>query len=215
MRMRQKKHGAERLAACGRLLLERPAAPFASSRDLIGEDLPLWLEIGGGKGDFACGMAEKHPDVCFVALEKISNVMVNAVEKAAARAENRPDRLRFAVADASTLSDWFAPGSLDAIFLNFSDPWPKKGYAKRRLTHRVFLERYFTLLKPGGRLTFKTDNVGLFDFTLEELAALGKTPEEMTRDLHHSPLCEGNVETEYERNFSAKGFPIHYLTLTV
>ena len=215
MRMRQKKHGAERLAACGRLLLDRPAAPFASSLDVIGEDLPLWLEIGCGKGDFACGMAEKHPDVCFVALEKISNVMVNAVEKATARAELRPDRLRFAIADASTLADWFAPGSLDAIFLNFSDPWPKKGYAKRRLTHRVFLERYFTLLKPGGRLTFKTDNVGLFDFTLEELAALGKTPEEMTRDLHNSVLGEGNVETEYERNFSAKGLPIHYLTLTV
>ncbi len=109
MRMRIKKHGAERLAACGNLLLERPAVPFASSRDVIGEDLPLWLEIGCGKGDFACGMAEKHPDVCFVALERISNVMVNAVEKAAARADNRPDRLRFAVADAATLTEWFAP----------------------------------------------------------------------------------------------------------
>ena len=215
MRMRIKKHGAERLAACRNLLLERPAAPFKSSCDVIGEDLPLWLEIGCGKGDFACGMAEKHPDVCFVALERISNVMVNAVEKAAARAENRPDRLRFAVADAATLDEWFAPRSLDAIFLNFSDPWPKKGHTKRRLTHRAFLERYFTLLKPGGRLCFKTDNVGLFDFTLEELAALGKTPDAVTRDLHNSPYNEGNVETEYEKNFSQKGFPIHYLSVTL
>ena len=139
MRMRIKKHGAERLAACKNLLLDRPAAPFASSCDVIGEDLPLWLEIGCGKGDFACGMAEKHPDVCFVALERISNVMVNAVEKAAARAAARPDRLRFAVADAATLDEWFAPKSLDAIYLNFSDPWPKKGHVKRRLTHRAFL----------------------------------------------------------------------------
>lgn len=215
MRMRIKKHGAERLAACGNLLLERPAVPFASSRDVIGEDLPLWLEIGCGKGDFACGMAENHPDVCFVALERISNVMVNAVEKAAARAGNRPDRLRFAVADAATLTEWFAPRSLDALFLNFSDPWPKKGHTKRRLTYRAFLTTYFTLLKPGGKLAFKTDNVGLFDFTLEELAALGKTPDAVTRDLHNSPYNEGNVETEYEKNFSQKEFPIHYLTVTV
>ncbi len=215
MRMRIKKHGAERLAACGNLLLDRPATPIASSCDVIGEDLPLWLEIGCGKGDFACGMAEMHPDVCFVALERISNVMVNAVEKATARAEFRPDRLRFAVADAATLPEWFAPQSLDAIFLNFSDPWPKKGHTKRRLTHRAFLSTYFSLLKSGGRLAFKTDNVGLFDFTLEELAALGKTPDALTRDLHNSPYNEGNVETEYEKNFSQKGYPIHYLTVTV
>ena len=215
MRMRIKKHGAERLAACGNLLLDRPATPIASSRDVIGEDLPLWLEIGCGKGDFACGMAEMHPDVCFVALERISNVMVNAVEKATARAEFRPDRLRFAVADAATLPEWFAPQSLDVIFLNFSDPWPKKGNTKRRLTHRAFLSTYFSLLKPGGSLAFKTDNVGLFDFTLEELAALGKTPDALTRDLHNSPYNEGNVETEYEKNFSQKGYPIHYLTVTV
>ena len=214
MRMRNKKHGAERLAACGNLLLDKPDAPFCGARDILGEDLPLWLEIGCGKGDFACRMAELHPDVCFVALERVANVMVIAVEKAAARADARPDRLRFAIADAGTLADWFAPHSLDALFLNFSDPWPKKGYAKRRLTHRLFLERYFALLKPGGRLTFKTDNVGLFDFTLEELSTLGYAPDEMTRDLHNSPLGEGNVETEYERNFSAKGFPIHYLTVT-
>ena len=214
MRMRIKKHGTERLQACENLLLDRPAAPISSSRDVIGEDLPLWLEIGCGKGDFACGMAEAHPDVCFVALERISNVMVNAVEKAAARAGNRPDRLRFAIADAATLSDWFAPHSLDRIFLNFSDPWPKKGHTKRRLTYRAFLETYFTLLKPGGILAFKTDNVGLFDFTLEELSALGKTPDAVTRDLHNSPYNAGNVETEYEKNFSQKGFPIHYLTVT-
>lgn len=215
MRMRIKKHGAERLQACDNLLLDRPAAPISSSREVIGEDLPLWLEIGCGKGDFACGMAERNPDVCFVALERISNVMVNAVEKAAARAENRPDRLRFAITDAASLSEWFAPHSLDRIFLNFSDPWPKKGHTKRRLTYRAFLETYFSLLKPGGKLAFKTDNAGLFDFTLEELAALGKTPDAVTRDLHNSPYNAGNVETEYEKNFSQKGFPIHYLTVTV
>ncbi len=208
MRMRIKKHGAERLAACGNLLLDRPAVPFASSRDVIGEDLPLWLEIGCGKGDFACGMAEKYPDVCFVALERISNVMVNAVEKAAARAENRPDRLRFAIADAASLSEWFAPHSLDRIFLNFSDPWPKKGYFKRRLTSPAYLERYGTLLEPGGELFFKTDNEPLFDWSLEQFGAAGLETLYVTRDLHSSDLCAGNIETEHERRFAADGKPI-------
>lgn len=215
MRMRNKKHGAERLAACGHLLIEKPLEPIRSAEDIIGERVPLWLEIGCGKGDFACGMAEQNPDVCFLAMERVSNVMVVAVEKAAARADARTDRLRFAIADASVLDEWFAPASLDALYLNFSDPWPKKGHAKRRLTHRRFLEVYFRCLKPGGRLVFKTDNVGLFDFTLEELAAMGKTPDYVTRDLQSSPQNEGNVMTEYERNFSAKGFPIHSLALTL
>ncbi len=216
MRMRNKKHRDERLAACGHLLLETPSAPIVSSADVFcGDAAPLWLEIGCGKGDFAVGMAEKHPEARLVAFERVSNVMVVAVEKANAAADSRPDNLRFAVADAANLAVWFADGSLDAIYLNFSDPWPKKGYAKRRLTHRGFLQTYFRLLKKGGRLCFKTDNVGLFDFTLEELEALGKTPEFVTRDLHNSEANEGNVMTEYERNFSEKGFPIHALTLTL
>ena len=216
MRMRNKKHRDERLAACGHLLLTKPTAPFTSSADILGrEGMPLWLEIGCGKGDFAVGTASLNPEVCLVAFERVSNVMVVAVEKAEAAADTRPDNLRFAIADAATLTEWFAEGSLDCLCLNFSDPWPKKGYAKRRLTHRGFLEVYFKLLKPGGQLRFKTDNVGLFDFTLEELAAMGKTPEFVTRDLHNSPQNEGNVMTEYERNFSEKGFPIHALTLTL
>ncbi len=216
MRMRNKKHRDERLAACGHLLITKPETPVRSSEDLFsGEARPLWLEIGCGKGDFAVGTASANPGVCLVAFERVSNVMVVAVEKAEAAKESRPDNLRFAVADAAGLSEWFAEGSLDCICLNFSDPWPKKGYAKRRLTHRGFLEVYFKLLKPGGQLRFKTDNVGLFDFTLEELAAMGREPEIVTRDLHASPYNEGNVMTEYERNFSEKGFPIHMLTLSV
>ena len=216
MRMRNKKHRDERLAACGHLLLEAPSAPISASTDVFdGDARPLWLEIGCGKGDFAVGTAAKNPDIAMIAFERVSNVMVVAVEKAEAAADTRADNLRFAVADAARLSEWFADGSLDCICLNFSDPWPKKGYAKRRLTHRGFLEVYFRLLKKGGQIRFKTDNVGLFDFTLEELEAMGKTPDFVTRDLHNSPYNEGNVMTEYERNFSEKGFPIHALTLTL
>ncbi len=215
MRMRNKKHRDERLAACGDLLLTVPDTPITSSEPIFGLRAPLYLEIGCGKGDFACGTAEAHPDITMIAMERVSNVMVVAVEKARAREAARRDNLRFAIADASDLESWFAPASLDVICLNFSDPWPKKGYAKRRLTHRGFLSVYFRLLKPGGQLRFKTDNVGLFDFTLEELAAMGRTPEIVTRDLHGSPYNEGNIMTEYERNFSSQGYPIHALTLTV
>ena len=209
MRMRKKKHGAERLAANARYLIERPEVPLAEPATLFGRECPTYLEIGCGKGGFACGMAEKYPERNFLALEKISDVMVIAVEGAEARREARAaDNLRFFIADAHDLPLWFAPASLDGIYLNFSDPWPKKKHAKRRLTYREMLTMYFALLKPGAKLRFKTDNRPLFDFTLEELAAVGVTPGYVTYDLHASPENAENVETEYERNFSAKGFSI-------
>ena len=107
----------------------------------------------------------------------------------------------------------FAPGSVDAIFLNFSDPWSKKGYAKRRLTHRRYLAVYLNLLRDGGVLCFKTDNVGLFDFSLEEIEAIGLTPSIVTRDLHSSEWNEGNIMTEYEKNFSEQGMKINMLEI--
>ncbi len=214
MRMRKKKHGEERIAACKEILLEKPEAPISAPPAHLGADAPLCLEIGCGKGGFACGMAEKHPTSAFFAIEKIPNVMICALEKAMARKEERPaDNLRFMIANARELDAWFAPHSVDRIYLNFSDPWPKARHAERRLTHRAFLQMYFTLLKPTGILQFKTDNVGLFDFTLEEIEALGITPDVVTRDLHHSPYAEDNVMTEYEQNFSSQGYPIHMLRL--
>ena len=107
----------------------------------------------------------------------------------------------------------FPKGSIDGIFLNFSDPWSKKGYAKRRLTHRRYLAMYMNLLRDGGTIRFKTDNVGLFDFSLEEIEAMGLTPSIVTRDLHSSEWNEGNIMTEYERNFSEQGMTINMLEL--
>lgn len=216
MRMRKKKHGAERLAAMSHYLLERPDVPMEAPASLFDGGDGVCLEIGCGKGGFACGMAAAHPTVNFIALERVHDVMVIATEQAESRKEERTrDNLRFAVADANDLPLWFAPHTLDAVYLNFSDPWPKARHAKRRLTHRRLLELYFTLIKDGGALFFKTDNRPLFDFTLEELAALGITPDYVTYDLHASPYNEGNIRTEYEENFSAKGFSINALRLTV
>ncbi len=214
MRMRRKKHGEERLAAAGAILVAKPDTPISSSARDFHKESPLHLEIGCGKGGFACGMAQAHPDVCFYAMERIPNVMINAVERAMATAEQRSaDNLRFMIGDAEQLAEWFAENSIDVLYLNFSDPWPKERHAKRRLTYRAYLERYFRILKPNGIIRFKTDNVGLFDFTLAELEALGLKAEVVTRDLHHSPYNEGNVMTEYEQNFSSRGYPIHMLIL--
>ena len=213
MRARKKKHGAERIAACAHLLISDPTvlkndpqAPFSTVR-------PLYLEIGCGKGSFACGTAAANPDINLIAMERVSDVACLALEKAEAAKDTRPDNLRFLIGNAENLTEWLPPHSIDCLYLNFSDPWPKAGHAKRRLTHRLFLERYQTVLKKGGILRFKTDNVGLFDFSLEEFEAMGLEMTDLTRDLHNSPLNEGNVMTEYERAWSEKGFPIHAVTV--
>jgi tRNA (guanine-N7-)-methyltransferase len=132
-----------------------------------------------------------------------------ALEKAMAAKDSRPDNLRFIIGDARNLTEYFVPHSFDRIYLNFSDPWPKTGYAKRRLTHRGFLELYRSLLIEGGLLILKTDNEGLFDFSLEEFAAMGLTIEWQTRNLHASEAAADNVMTEYERHFSELGQVIY------
>ena len=213
MRARKKKHGAERIAACAHLLIEDPTALAADPQCRFTEKRPLHLEIGCGKGNFACGMAAAHPDVNFIAMERVPDVACLALEKAEAAKDTRPDNLRFLIGNAENLVEWFPAHSIDCLYLNFSDPWPKSGHAKRRLTHRLFLEKYQTVLKKGGILRFKTDNVGLFDFSLEEFEAMGLEMTDLTRDLHNSPLNEGNVMTEYEKAWSEKGYPIHAVTV--
>ena len=210
MRMRKKKHGEERILACAELLIQDPTVlkdePQAACAD---KSRKLCLEIGCGKGNFAVGMAAKNQDCSFIAMERVRDVCCLALEKAMACKESRPDNLRFIIGDADNLEEWFPEHSIDVLYLNFSDPWPKAGHAKRRLTHRNYLARYKRILKEGGLLIFKTDNVGLFDFSLEEFAEFGLNVEWMTRDLHNSERAEGNVMTEYEKNFSEKGFTIN------
>ena len=210
MRMRKKKHGAERIAACSELLIEDVTALKDGLMGVFSTPNPIHLEIGCGKGNFASGMAAKHADVNFIAMERVADVCCIALEKAKARADERPsDNLRFIIGDAKTLSDNFPAHSLDCIYLNFSDPWPKSGHAKRRLTHSSFLSIYKELLTENGILRIKTDNVGLFDFTLEELCANAWEIIWQTRDLHSQPENADNVMTEYEKNFSDKGMPIN------
>ena len=209
MRMRKKKHGEERLQQCSEYLYVHEGAPLtAPAKEVFGEERPVYLEIGAGKGGFAVGMTKQHPDVAYFAMERVTDCVVLAAERAKSAGS---DRLRFIIDTADNLTKIFAKGSVDAIFLNFSDPWSKKGYAKRRLTHARYLAVYMELLKDGGILRFKTDNVGLFDFSLEEVARVGLTLNKMTRDLHASEWNEGNVVTEYEAAFSSQGVKINML----
>ena len=214
MRMRKKKNGAARLDACSELLLKDIDNPMAAPAETLGmAGAEVFLEIGAGKGGFAVKMAQRHANAAYFAMERVTDCVVLAAEKAKS-AEPRVENLRFITDTADNLARLFAPGTVDRIFLNFSDPWSKKGYAKRRLTHRRYLAVYFNLLRDGGKITFKTDNVGLFDFTLLEFADIGITPDFVTRDLHRSARADGNVMTEYETAFSEQGMSINMVEVT-
>lgn len=209
MRMRKKKHGEERLLQCSEYLYNHDGEPLTDpSATVFGKDAKVYLEIGAGKGGFAAGMTKQNPEVAYFAMEKVTDCVVLAAERAKREGITN---LRFVNDTADNLTKIFAKGTVDAIFLNFSDPWSKKGYAKRRLTHARYLAVYMELLKDGGILRFKTDNVGLFDFSLEQLEEVGLPLNKMTRDLHASEWNEGNVVTEYEAAFSSQGVKINML----
>lgn len=176
------------------------------STPIFTNDNPIWIEIGMGKGTFIMEMARLNPNINFVGIEKYSSVLLRAVQK---QEEAMLENVKFIRMDAEYICDVFAKDEVDKIFLNFSDPWPKKRTAKRRLTSRQFLERYDAILKADGVIEFKTDNEVLFDFSLEEVEETKWNLVAVTRDLHHDEtMNKGNVMTEYEAKFSAKGNPI-------
>ncbi len=167
---------------------------------------PLRIEIGMGKGRFLHELALLNPDINYIGIEKYSAVLLRAVQK---MEEDPKPNLRFVRMDAEMIADVFAPGEVDRIYLNFSDPWPKDRHAKRRLPSREFLARYDKILVDGGRIEFKTDNRILFDWAVEQLEDTKWKADLITYDLHADPaLLEGNVMTEYEEKFSSMGNPI-------
>ena len=176
---------------------------------LFPQKAPLHIEIGMGKGQFIMGMAKAHTDINYIGIEKYTSVLLRAVQKM--EAEETPlDTLRFLCFNAEDIAEIFAPGEVDRIYLNFSDPWPKDRHAKRRLTSSAFLDRYDQILAKGGHIEFKTDNRDLFDFSVEEINASSTWQiEALTYDLHNdTSMNAGNIMTEYEEKFSSKGNPI-------
>lgn len=175
-------------------------------KEIFGNENPIHIEIGMGKGKFIHAMAKAHPDINYVGIEKYSSVLLRAIQKM--EAEELPN-LKFIRMDAEDIVKVFGKGEVDKIYLNFSDPWPKDRHAKRRLPSRQFLARYDVILKKDSRLEFKTDNRDLFDFAVEELEPAGWKAEAITYDLHSDEkLMQGNIMTEYEEKFSSMGNPI-------
>lgn len=218
MRMRRKKNLDERLAVCKPVMLymqcqnEHANDPlseefFVSSEKTFGNDKPLYLEIGCGKGGFAVEFAKRNPDINLVAVEKTPNVLVTGAE---AEMELGLPNLRFCMGQAEYLDHLFHEHTVDRLFLNFSCPFPKKQYANHRLTHARFLEIYRRVLKNGAEIHQKTDNMHFFEFSIEQFSQCGFWLKNVSLDLHNSG-SEGNIITEYEKRFSDLGQPIYRL----
>lgn len=210
MRMRKKKHCAERLEKCENLWIKQPENFKGKWCDVFNNNNPIHIEIGCGKGQFITRTALKNPNINYVAIDVVPDVLVIALEKATAA---EIPNLRFIIADASKLEDYFAPFEISLIYLNFSDPWKKNKQAKRRLTHKNFLDIYKRLLKNGDFIYFKTDNKALFEFSLNSFAQENFKMQNITLDLHNSSF-EGNIMTEYETRFAEQGLPIYRLEAT-
>ena len=217
MRQRKIKDIEEKIVEYRDLIVEEPVSHKGSWREVFApdsEDKGLFVEIGCGKGRFILESAKNSPEDYFIAVEGFSSVIYRALQKIrSAKVEN----VRFILEFVLDLGTWFADEEIDGLYLNFSDPWPKKRNAKRRLTYRDRLEQYAKALKPGGILRIKTDNDDFFEFTLEELEACkdrcGYTVEFMTYDLHSSEWATSSPMTEYEMKFAETGKNINFLAL--
>jgi tRNA (guanine-N7-)-methyltransferase len=198
--------GARETIAESRWIVQDPASLKGKWRERFGNGGPLHLEIGTGKGRFINQLAQENPGINYVGIEKYSSVLIRALDKLD---ESGIENLLFIRGDAQLICEYFDEGEVDRIYLNFSDPWPKDRHAKRRLPSKEFLRRFAQILSKDGTIEFKTDNRALFDFAVEEVEAGGFEITAITYDLHNDPVMnEGNIMTEYEERFSAKGNPI-------
>jgi tRNA (guanine-N7-)-methyltransferase len=207
MRLRNVRGSRETIAA-DTCVLHDPEEQMAQKghwRELFGNDNPIHIEVGMGKGQFIMTLAAQNPDINYIGIEKYSSVLVRALEKYHNYGGSNIFFLRM---DAEDIVDIFDKDEVDRIYLNFSDPWPKDRHAKRRLTSKEYWSRYNQILRPDGQVIFKTDNRDLFDFSLEQVEEAGWHLVNVTFDLHHSEYVVGNVMTEYEERFTAKGNPI-------
>ena len=195
-----------------RAVIKKPEEQRGQWDQVFGNEKPIQIEIGMGKGQFILNMAKAHPEINFIGIERYSSVLLRALEKYDTEEFENLENIRFICMDAREIEAVFAPAEVDKIFLNFSDPWPKARHAKRRLTSTEFLARYEKVLVENGRVEFKTDNKGLFEFSLEEVKETKWNLDAFTFDLHHNEeMVKGNVMTEYEEKFSSMGNPINKL----
>ena len=204
MRMRKKPNLGQRMERCAQFLQEEPEKLRGQWRNLKPEAKQVWLELGCGKGKFTAEMAEQNPDVLYLAVERVPDAMVVAMERCASKGLTN---VFFVDGDAACLRNFFVPGEVDRLFINFCDPWPSNRHARRRLTHRDFLVLYRGILRDGGEVHFKTDNRDLFEYSLFQFPKAGYTLTEVTRNLHEHGIQ--GVMTDYEEKFYRAGTPIN------
>lgn len=202
--------GSREIVAANDYVVNEPEQYKGKWKDLFGNNNPIHIEIGMGKGKFITENALRNPNVNYIGIEKYSSVLLRALEK---KSEVEIPNLYFIRYDAEYINNIFDTDEIACIYLNFSDPWPKDRHAKRRLTSKEFLAKYNHFLAKDGEVIFKTDNRTLFDFSLEELKEAGWILKEFTYDLHHSEYVEGNIMTEYEEKFTKLGNPINKMVI--
>ncbi|MGT2895164.1 tRNA (guanosine(46)-N7)-methyltransferase TrmB [Streptococcus entericus] len=207
MRVRNRKGAAEYLAANPQYVILNPEDSKGKWRQVFGNNHPIHIEVGSGKGRFITGMAAQNPDINYIGIDVQLSVLSYALDKVL---ESGLPNIKLLRVDGSSLTNYFEAGEIDLLYLNFSDPWPKTRHEKRRLTYRSFLETFEQILPPGGEIHFKTDNRGLFEYSLASMSQYGMVLNQVWLDLHASDY-EGNVMTEYEEKFSKKGQVIYRL----
>lgn len=204
MRMRKKPNLVPRMERCSDIWIKEPAALRGNWRSLMPEAKELRLEVGCGKGKFTAETAAAEPDVLIIAMERVPEAMVMAMEKVKSM---ELKNVFFIGEDVAKVEEIFAPGEVELLYINFCDPWPHKKHAPRRLTHRGFLNLYKKIMRPGSQIHFKTDNAGLFEFSLEEFEAAGYELRNVTRNLHENGPV--GIMTGYEEKFYGLGTPIN------
>ncbi len=205
MRVRKKPGAYEALLEYDKYFIEKPEEFKGKWHEVFGNDNPIHSEFGGGKGKFIIELAKRNPNINFIMVDAVTEVVLKAVERA--EQETYLPNLRIIKIDLAFAQNYFAPEELDRIYLNFSDPWPKKRHYKRRLTYRDFMNIYKVILKKEGWIHFKTDNRSLFEFSLNEFAEMDLIMRRISLDLHAQTDFE-NIMTEYEAKFSSMGHPI-------
>lgn len=212
MRLKNVPGSRETVASSAYAITEPEQYKGRWAKDVFGNNNPVYIEIGTGKGQFITALAKQNPDIDYIGIEKYSSVLIRALEKAE---QNEPANLKFIRMDAEDIETVFAEGEVSRIYLNFSDPWPKDRHAKRRLTSGRFLSKYTKIISDGALVEFKTDNRDLFDYSVEEIKTAGWKLLDVTYDLHNdTKMNEGNIMTEYEEKFSSIGNPIFKYVIT-
>ena len=205
MRVRNRKGATELLEAHPQYVILNPADAKGRWQEIFGNDHPIHVEVGSGKGAFVSGMAKANPEINYIGIDIQKSVLSYALDKVLA---TDVPNIKLLWVDGSDLTDYFEEGEIDRLYLNFSDPWPKKRHEKRRLTYQSFLATYQQILPENGEIHFKTDNRGLFEYSLVSFSQYGMKLKGLWLDLHASDF-EDNVLTEYEQKFANKGQVIY------